>query len=178
MRQIKAIVAVDLNWGIGLGNELLAHLPRDLQRFKDMTLNSTVVMGRKTLESLPGGRPLPHRENIVISRNVTEEKVEEYLAQDIALFTLESFVKAYNELKSEGHDLSNVFIIGGGEIYKQFVDLGLVNTVYITKMYKEFEVDTYFPNLDEGVDWEVTNSGDMHEENGVQYKYITYKRRK
>lgn len=150
---ISAIVAVDENWGIGFNGELLEKIPEDMEYFKNITIgnkNNTVVMGRKTKESLPIAR-LPHRKNIVITRNI-EDNLDHitYANSGITFMTLEYFLK--NKKFIEG-TCDNVFIIGGGQIYKEL--LPFCDRVYVTKIFKEHEnVDTYFPNLDEPEEWD------------------------
>ena len=131
---ISLIAVLGRNNEIGKGNELLCHLPSDLKRFKAITLGHTVIMGRKTFESLPKGA-LPNRRNIVISRN-TQLKikgVEVYSSLDYA------FLKSINELE--------VFIVGGAQIYAQA--LPFADKLYITRIHASFpEADVFFPKID------------------------------
>ena len=159
---INAIVAVDDNWGIGYNGELLEHIPEDLKFFKSMTTGKTVVMGLNTWNSLPV-TPLPNRFNIVI------EPTEYYKvpSEPIAHMDLETFLG--------GIDDSEIFVIGGGSIYRQL--LPFCDHVYITKIYKEHEnVDTYFPNLDITTDWNAVKLSDIKEHNGIMYQFWRYDR--
>lgn len=128
---VSIIVAIDENKGIGKNNQLLWHLPNDLKFFKKTTSGHTVIMGRKTFDSI--GKPLPNRRNIVISRNkdLKIEGAEVYNSIDEALTTCQQE--------------QEVFIVGGAEIYKQA--LPLTNKFYITKVHHEFDADTFFNNL-------------------------------
>ena len=138
---IAAIVAVDNNFGIGFNGELLERIPDDLKRFKQLTDDSTVVMGRKTWDSLPK-KPLPNRFNIIVtSQEVDDNDI------DIKHSSMEE-VKSFLEL-----DLGiPVFIIGGGMIYREL--LPYCQEVYLTRILKDHDnVDTYFPNLDEMEEW-------------------------
>lgn len=161
---IAAIVAVDNNWGIGFNGELLERIPDDLKRFKQLTDDSTVVMGRKTWDSLPK-KPLPNRFNIIVtSQEVDDNDI------DIKHSSMEE-VKAFLEL-----DLGiPVFIIGGGMIYREL--LPYCQEVYVTKILKDHDnVDTYFPNLDEMEEWEQDESSETYNYNGVNYQYQHYRR--
>lgn len=161
---IAAIVAVDNNWGIGFNGELLERIPDDLKRFKQLTDDSTVVMGRKTWDSLPK-KPLPNRFNIIVtSQEVDDNDI------DIKHSSMEE-VKAFLEL-----DLGiPVFIIGGGMIYREL--LPYCQEVYITKILKDHDnADTYFPNLDEMEEWEQDESSETYNYNGVNYQYQHYRR--
>jgi len=164
---MKLIVAVEKNWGIGKDNGLLVHLPGDLKYFKERTTGKTVVMGRKTLESLPGGRPLPKRTNIVITRSEDFEKEGCLIAH-----TVEEAVKMAAEVSSENTE--DVMVMGGESIYRQM--LPMCDTCYITKINKTFDADAFFPNLDEDPQFEVVWESEEQEENGVTYRFLEYKR--
>ena len=128
---ISAIVAVDNNWGIGYNGDLLASIPDDLKHFRQLTSGNMVVMGRKTWDSLPK-KPLPNRANIVISNQGNT-----ILHKDAMRMSLDDLLLVINDIQFD------VFIIGGGEIYKQL--LPYCDRVYVTKILKDFEnVDTYF----------------------------------
>ncbi len=161
---MKAIVAVDRNWAIGKDNALLAHLPGDLKYFKEKTLGKVVVMGRQTLESFPGGKPLPGRENIVLTTKDDYPAVCEICCSKDQLFQC-----------LEGCNPDNIFIIGGEQIYREF--LPYCDRVYVTKIDEAFEADKHFPNLDEDTQWELVKSGDPVMEKGLSYCFLEYKRR-
>lgn len=160
---LKAIVAVDKNWAIGKDNQLLAHLPGDLQYFKEKTLGKTIVMGRQTLESFPGGKPLPGRKNIVLTSNDCYEAECEICCSLEELFTA-----------LEGDDPQDVFIVGGEQVYRSF--LPFCNFVYVTKIEEEFSADRFFPNLDEDPHWILDEEGPLVEEKGFKYRFCSYRR--
>jgi dihydrofolate reductase len=160
---ISAIVAVDNNWGIGFNGDLLEHIPDDLKYFKAITTGSTVIMGRKTWDSLPK-KPLPDRLNIVITSTPRENE------ENVKFMTLEE-AKAYAIVCRP----QNVFIIGGGEIYKKL--LPICKRVYITKIYKDHSnVDTYFPNLDEMNEWAPAACSSIHDYKDLKYQFWQYDR--
>ena len=120
------IVAIGKNREIGKGNKLLWHIPEDLKNFKEITTGKTVIMGRKTFESI--GRPLPNRKNIVLSKNGDKESFEQ---KGIKLYqNLENLIADYKNYEEE------IFIIGGEQIYREFMQKGLVRRLYIR--YIEF----------------------------------------
>lgn len=155
---IKIIVAMSKNRVIGNNNSLIWKLPADLKRFKQITTDNTIVMGRKTYESI--GKPLPNRRNIIITRNL------EYQVDGCEIVS--SLEEA---LLLTG---SNCFIIGGGEIYKQ--SLELADKIYLTLVHKEFEGDTKFPEL--GSEWATIDTEDFKADNKNEYDYsfIEYER--
>lgn len=162
---MKLILAADENWAIGNKGDLLCHLSGDLKYFKERTLGKTVVMGRKTLESLPGSKPLPKRRNIVLTTDTS------YVAEGAEIVHSE---EELNELLKDT-DTDEVMIIGGGKVYRDF--LPECDTCYITKIYKAFEADTYFVNLDENPDYEITWQSGVNEEKGISYEFFEYRRK-
>lgn len=158
---MNAIVAVDENWGIGRGGDQLCYISADLKRFKALTTGHPVILGRKTLATFPGGRPLPGRKNLILSRdpNFTVEGAEVYhdLASLLAAAPADSFV------------------IGGGSVYRAL--LSHCETVYVTKIMSTYEADTFFPDLDADPAWQVAEREEPLEENGLQFKYLTYRRK-
>lgn len=157
---ISIIAAVADNNVIGGNNKLLWHLPADLKRFKQLTLGHPVIMGRKTFESI--GKPLPGRENVVITRN------PDFKAEGITvLSSLDEVLKKFS-----GQD---VFIIGGAEIYAQ--SMSLADKIFLTRIYQLFEGDSFFPAIDERI-WKVKRE-EMHEpdeKNPYRYAFIDYER--
>ena len=154
---ISAIVAVDNNWGIGFNGKLLEHIPEDLKMFKQLTIGHTVIMGRKTWNSLPKA-PLPKRSNIIISSG--EPLIMDKNTLRLPLEAVIEFLEYTND---------EVFIIGGGTIYKEL--LPLCDKVYVTKIFKDHpNIDTYFPNLDQMEDeWKLDNSEEIQNYNGINY---------
>lgn len=168
---ISAIVAVDANWGIGYNGQLLEHISDDLKRFKELTSNNTVVMGRKTWESLPN-KPLPNRFNIVLTSTPfqMEQTVNtKFLTMDDFLMNLDSLEEFMNEYGKE------IFIIGGGQIYYSL--LSIYDRVYVTKIYKSHEnVDSYFPNLDNDNNWKMVSASEILTNNNLTYQFCCYDR--
>ena len=164
---ISAIVAVDENWGIGFNGELLEKIPEDMKYFKELTTSNTVVMGRKTWDSLPI-KPLPNRGNFIISRETP------LLMENKAIRMNLDMIKDTMEANKD----ENYFIIGGGQIYKEL--LPLCDRVYVTKIFKSHEnVDTYFPDLDEPEMWDtwrVTEQSEVKVYNDIMYQFWTYDR--
>ena len=160
---ISAIVAVDNNWGIGYNGELLEHLPEDLKRFKELTTGHVVVMGSKTWNSLPK-KPLPNRMNVVISRAKPL-----IMCNNTVRIGLEDTIDYLKYIKDD------VFVIGGGTIYKEL--LPLCDRVYVTKIYKNHSnIDTYFPNLDESDEWTCTPCGNPQAHFDLSYQFWQYDR--
>ena len=159
------IAAADRNWAIGNKGSLLYSLPQDMKFFRETTQNSVVVMGRKTLESFPGGRPLKNRINIVITRNADYEKEGVIVCNDTD--KLPDILKEYTD--------KNIFVIGGEEIYRLL--LPLCTKAYITKVDAETVADAFFPNLDADTDWEITNTSEALTDNGIDFKFVTYERK-
>ncbi len=155
---MQAIVAVSQSWGIGKGGDLLFRLPSDLRRFKAMTTGHTVIMGRKTLDSLPGGKGLPHRRNLVLSRQ-----------SDFAPDRAEVIHSVEDILKTAEDD---AFVIGGQQVYEQL--LPYCTRVHITKVLSDPEADAFFPDLDKLPGWKVASAGEMLTENGLSFQYVEY----
>lgn len=160
---LSIIVAKAKNNVIGKNNEIIWKLPEDLKRFKELTTGHTIIMGRKTFESL--GRILPNRKHIIFSQNpdfrVNDENVE------IVHSMLQ--IQEYIESKEE------VFVIGGAMIYNLLMPH--VNKMYVTAIDKEFEGDAFFPRIDENK-WRVVEriKGQQDENSNLEYEFITYER--
>ncbi|MGC2874045.1 dihydrofolate reductase [Ihubacter sp. mB4P-1] len=161
---MKLILAADENWAIGYKGGLLCHLPGDLKYFKERTEGKTVIMGRPTLESLPGAKPLPKRENIVLTGNT------DYTAEGAAIAHSE---KELDEILA-GKNTDDVFIIGGGKVYREF--LNRCDTCYVTKIFDKFLADTWFVNLDEMKDFSIVWQSEVQEEKGIRYQFLEYRR--
>lgn len=159
---ISAVVVVDENNGIGRNNQLLVHFPADLKRFKNITTNHTIIMGRKTFESM--GRALPNRRNIVISRQA-----------DLSLPGAEITNSIEDALALCKND-KEVFIIGGAEIFKQA--LPLLSRIYLTRIQKVFNADTFFPEISTQ-EWLETEREDFEpqEKTPFSYSFLTYQKR-
>lgn len=169
---IKAIVAADDNWGIGRGNKLLAHIPEDMEFFKEKTMNNIVIMGRKTYESLPK-RPLPNRFNIVITSNIDKDNVLEIKNDNVIYVNMDALKSMLPYLSMLPFD---IYVIGGGMIYKEL--LPYCEQLYITNIYKIYDdADTFFPNIDDMPEWEIVWASDIKEHNDINYQFCTYKKK-
>ena len=161
---MKCIVAVDSNWAIGKNNKLLVSIPADMRFFKEHTMGKVVIMGRATLESFPGGKPLKGRVNIVVTRDP-----KYYVPDAIIVHSVKEAAKAAADYPAD-----DVFVIGGASIYRQF--LPLCDTAYVTKIDYAYDADTYFPNLDEAPDWELLEESDEQTYYDLTYAFTTYNR--
>ena len=162
---MNIIVAVDNNWAIGNKNELLVRIPNDHKHFREETTGKVVVLGRKTLDTFPQGMPLQNRTNIILSKN-PEFKVKGAKVVD----SVEALLK---ELKK--YDSEDIYIIGGESIYKQL--LPYCDVVHVTKIDHVYEADTYFPNLDEMDEWEITEDSDELTYFDLAYQFLKYERK-
>ena len=142
-----AIVAADRNWGIGRDGDQLCYIPADLKRFQALTTGHAVVLGRRTLSTFPGGRPLKGRRNLILSRD------------------LESLLAAAP---------ADAFVIGGGQVYRQLLDR--CDTVYVTRLDRAFPADAWFPDLDADPAWTLAASEGPFDHQGLSYRYDTYRR--
>jgi dihydrofolate reductase len=160
---ISIIVAVSDDWGIGKDNELLWHISEDLRRFKRLTTGNTVIMGKKTWESLPR-KPLPGRKNIVLTDNP-----EELIENSVTAYSIED---ALNKCSPD----EEIFIIGGGSIYRQF--MAIADRLYITHVHKKAPADIYFPEIDLNI-WKITEKEEFKdaENNNIPYTYTIYERK-
>jgi dihydrofolate reductase len=163
--KVSIIVATSLNHAIGKDNQLLWHLPADLKFFKAITMGCPVIMGRKTFQSI--GRTLPGRQNVVITRDKSFNADKQF-----DLIVVGSIDEALVKLHSE----KEVFIIGGGEIYKQSIDS--VDTIYITLVHTVIDGDVYFPEIDKSkfdLVWEEKHLAD--EKNKFDYTFQKFERK-
>ena len=160
---MKLIVAVSKTWGIGKDGDLLFHFPEDMKYFRETTKGSIVIMGRTTLDSLPGGEPLKGRVNIVLTRN-------RELKKDGV-----NFVYSIDELLREVGE-KEAFVIGGAEVYTSL--LQYCDEAYVTKVDAVVDADKYFPNLDEFSDWKVTCESDtlIDEKTQIKFSFLKYEK--
>ena len=160
---MNAIVVVDRNWAIGRGNHLLYSLPADMRRFRSLTLGGTVILGRKTLDTFPGGKPLSQRKNIVITHHTD-------LDRDGAV-AVPSLSAAMDEAAGTPDD--HIWVIGGGSVYAAL--LSRCRRAYVTKVDAAAEdADAFFPNLDKLPGWQVETISEPVSENGVTYRFYDY----
>ena len=157
---MKAIAAVDQNWAIGRGGDQLCYLSADLKRFKALTTGHPVILGRKTMATFPGGRPLKGRRNLVLSRDpgFRPEGAEVY-------HDLESLLSQAPE---------DSFVIGGESVYRALLDH--CDLVYVTKILQSYPADAWFPDLDRDPVWRVAQVEEPLTQEDVSFQYVTYER--
>ncbi len=157
------IVAADRNWAIGKGGDLIYSIPEDMKYFRRMTQGKTVVMGRKTLESFPGGKPLPKRINVVLSSN------RGYAPEDVV--SVHDYGELFAEIAKYPED--EVMLIGGGRLYTDLARY--CKRAYITLIDAETEgADTFIPNFDSLECWRLEEISEAVETNGYNIRFATY----
>lgn len=158
---MNIIVAVDQNWAIGRDGNQLLYISEDLKRFKALTTGHSVILGRKTLATFPGGRPLKGRRNLILSRSPN------FAPEGAEVFSdLSALLAAADE---------DSFVIGGASVYAALLDR--CDTAYVTKIAGRFPgADCWFPNLDQRRSWRVLEDGPELEEKGIRFHYVTYRR--
>ena len=161
---MRAIVCADKNWGIGYKNRLLVSIPSDMKFFRETTTGKVIVMGRKTLESFPNGMPLKNRINIVLTRDRNYEAKGAVIVHDEE--------ELMNELGK--YDTEQIYIIGGESVYKMM--LSYSDKIYVTKVDRAFQADTYFPNLDEMSEWKMTQESEEQTCFDLEFCFTTYER--
>lgn len=163
--KVSLIVAVAENGGIGKDNDLLWHLPLDMKHFKSTTSGHPVITGRKNYESIPPKfRPLPKRDNIVVTRR-TDLEYDEHPN----LHIVNSIDQALDTCKKLDHN-GEIFVIGGGQIYRQFLDADLIDSMYITHVHAEFDADTFFPDVDTTV-WKKKSEDFYPKSDGTEFAF-------
>ena len=160
---MNLIVAADANWGIGKENKLLVSIPADRKFFRNTTTGNVVIMGRKTLDSFPGGLPLKNRVNIVRTRD------KNYQAKGAVV--VHSVEEALEEAKKYEEE---VYVIGGDSVYKQM--LPYCSKAYVTKIDFAYEADSFFPDLDKEGEWKVTGRSEEQTYFDIEYEFRTYER--
>lgn len=160
---ISIIVAIAENLAIGKNNDLLWHIPADLKRFKKITLGHSVIMGKKTYDSLPV-KPLPGRKNIIIT-----DDPQDQFPDCIKVHSIEEALAQVNPEEES-------FIIGGASVYRQF--LPLAERLYLTLIHKDFDGDVFFPGIDY-MEWQLQSQEDFpfDEQLGFSYSYATYQKK-
>lgn len=162
---MNIIAAVDQNWAIGNKGELLVRIPNDQKHFREETTGRVVVLGRKTLQTFPQGLPLKNRTNIILSRD-TEFNVKDA----VTVHSLEELLEELKKYRTE-----DIYVIGGESVYRQL--LPYCDTAHITKIDRAYEADTWFPNLDEDPDWEITADSEEQVYFDVTYHFLKYERK-
>lgn len=159
---MNLIVAVDRNWAIGKDNKLLVSIPDDMKFFRETTTGKVVVMGRKTLESFPNGKPLKNRVNIVLTRDIN------YKVNDaIVVHSKEELSK-----ELEKYNTDDVYIIGGESIYRMMLDE--CSRAYVTYVDYAYDADTFFPNLDEDATWKLAEESEEQTYYDIEFYFRTY----
>ncbi|AGC69085.1 dihydrofolate reductase FolA [Thermoclostridium stercorarium subsp. stercorarium DSM 8532] len=162
MQEWIIIASADKNWGIGYKNKLLVKIPEDMKHVSAKTTGKVIVMGRKTLESFPGGRPLPNRTNVVLTTNVGY-KVE-------GAVVVHSIQELMDELKDYDGE---IYVFGGESIYRQLMPY--CTKAYITRINKEFQADSFLPCLDEIDGWKLIKKGRWQtSREGIEYRFDEY----
>ncbi len=161
---MNIIVNVSKSWGIGKDGDLLFHIKGDMKFLKETTINNVVVMGRKTLDSLPNGLPLKDRVNIVLTRN------RDFSRDGVVV--VHSVDELLEEIKK--YDME-IFVLGGGEIYNML--LPYCDKAYITKVDSDKDADAFFVNLDEDDTWKAESQSDIMGEK-LKYRFVVYNKLK
>lgn len=163
---MQAIVCVDKNWGIGKNGDLAIHLKKDMERFRAITEGKSVVMGRKTFESIPN-HPLKNRLNIVLSSNpsyMVGAPMTDFARGKVFVANDDEFQKNFNVERN--YDL---WLIGGAQTYTRWVDA--CTQAYVTRVLNDLDCDCFFPDLSKEEDWKLDEVSEVMEENGVQFVF-------
>lgn len=161
---MNVIVAVDKNWAIGNKGKLLVSIPNDHKMFREETTGKVVVLGRKTLETFPGGLPLKNRTNIIMSRD------KNYTQKDaIVVHSVEELLEKVKDYPTE-----DVYIIGGDSVYQQL--LPYCDIAHVTKIDHVFDADAYFTNLDELPEWKMTMESEEQTYFDLEYTFQKYEK--
>ena len=161
---MKAILSADRKWGLGYQGRLLVSIPSDLRFFRETTMGHVVVMGRKTLESFPQAQPLAGRNNIVITKDPAYQ-----VKGAVVVHSIEEAIE-----ESKKYD-TDVYCIGGESVYRQL--LPYCDEAFITKIDHAYEADSFFPNLDEMPEWEMTETSDEQTYFDLEYTFTKYERK-
>ena len=163
---MNLIVAVDENWAIGKDNKLMVSIPSDMKFFRETTTGKVVVMGRKTLESFPNGLPLKNRTNIVLTRN------RDYQVKDaIVVHSVPELLVKLDKYSSE-----DVYVIGGDSVYQEL--LPYCDVAHVTKINHVYAADSWFPNLDETGEWEITGESEEQTYFDLEYMFVRYEKKR
>ena len=163
---MKLIASADKNWAIGKDNKLLVSIPSDMKFFRETTTGKVVVMGRKTLESFPNGLPLKNRTNIVLTRN------RDYQVKDaIVVHSVPELLVKLDKYSSE-----DVYVIGGDSVYQEL--LPYCDVAHVTKINHVYAADSWFPNLDETGEWEITGESEEQTYFDLEYTFVRYEKKR
>ena len=162
---MNLIVNVDSNWAIGYRGKLLVSIPEDMKFFRSETTGKVVVLGRKTLDTFPGGQPLKNRTNIILTRNPNYQ-----VKGAIICHSVEEVLEELKEYNSE-----DVYIIGGDSIYKEF--LPYCDVAHVTRTDHVYDADAWFPNLEEDPAWVLTGESEEKTYFDLEFRFCRYERR-
>lgn len=163
---MNIIVAVDENWAIGCRGDLLVRIPADHKMFRQETLGKVVVLGRKTMDTFPGGMPLQGRTNLILTRNPDYQ-----VKGGIVIHSVEELLE-----KLKDYDTKDVYVIGGDSVYRQL--LPYCDTAHVTRIDRAYEADAYFPDLEQSGEWEVTADSEEQSYFDTTYHFVKYERKK
>lgn len=162
---MNLIVNVDSNWAIGYRGKLLVSIPEDMKFFRSETTGKVVVLGRKTLDTFPGGQPLKNRTNIILTRNPNYQ-----VKGAIICHSVEEVLEELKKCNSE-----DVYIIGGDSIYKEF--LPYCDVAHVTRTDHVYDADAWFPNLEEDPAWVLTGESEEKTYFDLEFRFCRYERR-
>ena len=162
---MNLIVNADSNWAIGYRGKLLVSIPEDMKFFRSETTGKVVVLGRKTLDTFPGGQPLKNRTNIILTRNPNYQ-----VKGAIICHSVEEVLEELKKYNSE-----DVYIIGGDSIYKEF--LPYCDVAHVTRTDHVYDADAWFPNLEEDPAWVLTGESEEKTYFDLEFRFCRYERR-
>ena len=162
---MNLIVNVDSNWAIGYRGKLLVSIPEDMKFFRSETTGKVVVLGRKTLDTFPGGQPLKNRTNIILTRNPNYQ-----VKGAIICHSVEEVLEELKKYNSE-----DVYIIGGDSIYKEFIPY--CDVAHVTRTDHVYDADAWFPNLEEDPAWVLTGESEEKTYFDLEFRFCRYERR-
>jgi dihydrofolate reductase len=166
---MRAIVAIDQNFGIGAEGQLLQPISRDLKRFKELTMGGVLIYGSKTLLTFPRQKPLPGRKNLILSRKLAADAVP-----GAEIFpSLPACLSRVQELKTEGYSEDQIWVIGGASVYALL--LPYVDQVSLTRIDNVYQADVHFPDLTQA-GFSCVEVGDWLEEDGIRFRYEEWER--
>lgn len=161
---MNLIVCADRNWAIGNNNKLLVSIPKDMKSFREMTTGKVIILGRKTLATFPGGRPLDSRTNIILSSD-KKYKVD----GAVVVNSIDELLKEISK-----YDSDDVYVCGGESVYRQLIPY--CDVAHVTRIDHAYDADTYFPNLDDSDEWEIEVESDEEVYFDVTYTFVKYRR--
>ena len=162
---MKAILSADRNWGIGYQNKLLVTIPSDMRFFRETTTGKVIVLGRKTLETFPGGLPLKNRVNVVLTHDRSLQVKDAVVVHDLEELMEE--LKKYPE--------EDIYVVGGGSVYELM--LPYCDTAYVTRIDMAYQADTFFPDLDKDPEWELVQESDEQTCFDIEFTFNVYRRK-